>query len=84
MKKALVAVLGIALLCVFACFAMAQVPNVQVYFDAAHTQTQTYCGPSGNLTTLYVVMNNWNMNITGVDFSIDENFVKLRDFDERS
>jgi hypothetical protein len=22
--------------------------------------------------------------ITGVDFSIDENFVKLRDFDERS
>ena len=71
MKKALVAVLGIALLCVFACFAMAQVPNVQVYFDAAHTQTQTQCGPSGNLTTLYVVMNNWNMNVVGVDFSVN-------------
>ncbi len=70
MKKALVAVLGIALLCVFACFAMAQVPNVQVYFDAAHTQTQKVCGPTGSLTTLYVVMNHFNMNVIGVDFSV--------------
>ena len=71
MKKALVAVLGIALVCVFACVAMAQVPNVQVSFDAAHTQTQKLCGPSGNLTTLYVVFNNWNMNVIGVDFSVN-------------
>jgi hypothetical protein len=54
--------------------AIAQVPNVQVYFDPAHTQTQAVCpggapfaGPPVNL---YVVMNNWNMNVTGVDFSI--------------
>ena len=71
MKKSLVAVPGIALICVFAALAKGQVPNVQVYFDAAHTQTQATCGQSGTPTTLYVVMNNWNMNVTGVDFSIN-------------
>jgi hypothetical protein len=54
--------------------AIAQVPNVQVYFDPAHTQTQANCpggAPfSGPPVELYVVMNNWNMNVTGVDFSI--------------
>jgi hypothetical protein len=54
--------------------AMAQVPNVQVYFDSAHQLTQTSCpggtpfaGPPVNV---YVVANNWNMNIAGIDFSI--------------
>jgi hypothetical protein len=53
--------------------AIAQVPNVQVYFDPAFTETQADCpvGPPGTVvSTLYVVMNNWNMNVTGVDFSI--------------
>lgn len=70
MKKALAGVLAVALAGVLAGSAMAQVPNVQVYFDPALTQTQTNCGQAGTLATLYVVMNNWNMNVTGVDFSI--------------
>jgi hypothetical protein len=70
MKKALAGVLAVAVIGVMAGSAIAQVPNVQVYFDPAHTQTQSECGPQGSPATLYVVMNNWNMNITGVDFSI--------------
>ena len=70
MKKALAGVLAVAMVGVLAGSAMAQVPNVQVYFDPAHTQTQTSCGQQGQPTTLYVVANNWNMNIAGIDFSI--------------
>jgi hypothetical protein len=70
MKKALAGVLAVALVGVLAGSAMAQVPNIQVYFDLAHTQTQTNCGDPGSPTFLYVVMNNWNFNISGVDFSI--------------
>jgi hypothetical protein len=73
MRKALAGVLAVALAGVMAGSAIAQVPNVQVYFDPAFTQTQATCpdGPPGSVATeLYVVMNNWNMNITGVDFSI--------------
>jgi len=74
MKKALAGVLAVALAGVMAGSAIAQVPNVQVYFDANHTQTQTNCpggAPfSGPPVELYVVMNNWNFNIQGVDFSI--------------
>lgn len=73
MKKALAGVLAVALAGVMAGSAIAQVPNVQVYFDPAFTQTQTDCpgGPPGSVVSdWYVVMNNWNMNVTGVDFSI--------------
>ena len=70
MKKALAGVLAVALVGVIAGSAMAQVPNVQVYFDQGHTQAQADCVTSGTTATLYVVMNNWNMNVTGVDFSI--------------
>lgn len=72
MKKALAGVLAVALTGVLVGSAMAQVPNIQVYFDTAHTETQAQtCGPVGQPTNLYVVMNNWNMNVTGVDFSIN-------------
>jgi hypothetical protein len=71
MKKALDVVLAITLVGIIVSSATAQVPNIQVYFDPAHSQVQTVCGPVGTLTTLYVVMNNWNMNVTGVDFSIN-------------
>jgi hypothetical protein len=70
MKKALAGVLAVALVGVLAGSAMAQVPNIQVYFDPNHTQTQTNCGDQGTQQLLYVVMNNWNFNISGVDFSI--------------
>jgi len=71
MKKALAGVLAVALVGVLTGSAMAQAPNIQVYFDPAHTQTQATCGTQGSIATLYVVMNNWNMNVTGVDFSIN-------------
>lgn len=74
MKKALAGVLAVALTGVIVGSAIAQVPNVQVYFDPNHTQTQAMCPASppfaGPPVELYVVMNNWNMNVTGVDFSI--------------
>lgn len=70
MNKALAGVLAVALVGVIAGSAMAQVPNIQVYFDPAHTQTQRNCGQPGSVDSLFVVMNNWNMNVTGVDFSI--------------
>jgi hypothetical protein len=71
MKRALAGVLAVVMTGVLAGSAMAQVPNIQVYFDPAFTQTQTTCGNQGSPQTLYVVMNNWNMNVTGVDFSIN-------------
>jgi len=74
MRKALAGVLAVALIGVIAGSAMAQVPNVQVYFNSAITQTQTQCPGtppfSGPPVSLYVVMNNWNFTVTGVDFSI--------------
>jgi hypothetical protein len=73
MKKALAGVLAVALAGVMAGSAIAQVPNVQVYFDPGFSDTQASCpgGPPGTvLSDVYVVMNNWNMNVTGVDFSI--------------
>jgi len=74
MKKALAGVLAVALAGLMVGSAMAQVPNVQVYFDASWTQTQADCpggAPfAGPPVELYVVMNNWNMNISAVDFSI--------------
>lgn len=74
MKKALAGVLAVALAGVMAGSANAQVANIQVYFDPAFTQTQANCPDAPPFTvaaSLYVVMNNWNMNITAVDFSID-------------
>jgi hypothetical protein len=70
MKKALAGVLAVVTLGGFVCLAKAQVPSVQVYFDAAHTQWFRGCGAAGTLDSVYVVMNNWNMNVSGVDFSI--------------
>jgi len=75
MNKALAGVLAVALAGLVAGSAMAlPVPNIQVYFDPAWTQTQAGCPGgepfAGPPVELYVVMNNWNMNVTGVDFSI--------------
>lgn len=69
MKKALAVVLAIALAGVVAT-ANAQVPNVQVYFNSAYSHTQTDCKGLGVQDQWYVVMNNWNMWVLAVDFSI--------------
>jgi hypothetical protein len=70
MKKALAGVLAVALAGCMAGAAVAQVPNIQVYFDTALNETQSPCGLQGSTQDLHVVMNNWNMNVSGVDFSI--------------
>jgi hypothetical protein len=70
MKKALAGVLAIALAGAMAVSASAQVPNVQVYFDPAYSNTQTNCKNMGTPDQWFVVMNNWNMFVQGVDFTI--------------
>ena len=74
MKKALAGVLAVAFIGCMAGAAVAQVPYVQVYFDAALTETQSPCmnqpGGSGPPVDLHVVYINWNMNISEVEFSI--------------
>jgi len=73
MKKALAGVLALALAGVMVGSAVAQVPNVQVYFDPNFTQTQAQCPvpPPANPVELYVVMNNWNMLVGAVDFRVN-------------
>ena len=75
MKKALAGVLAVALAGLMASAATAQVPNVQVYFDNAFTQAQADpdcpgAPGAGPPVELYVVLNNFNMEITAADFSI--------------
>jgi hypothetical protein len=70
MKKALAGVLAVALAGVIAVSANAQVPNVQVYFDPYYNHTQSDCMPPNTPATLYVVANNFNMFVLGVDFMI--------------
>jgi hypothetical protein len=73
MKKALAGVLVLATIGLMAGSALGQVPNVQVYFDPLYHNTQSDCPaePPPGPVPLYVVMNNWNMWIRGVDFSIE-------------
>jgi hypothetical protein len=54
----------------------AQVPSIQVYFEGNPTTnvfhtTEADCSPPGTFQALYVVMNNWNMWVQAVEFSVD-------------
>jgi hypothetical protein len=76
MKKALAGVLVASLVGLLAVGATAQVPNVQVYFHGnpafgSFSDTQAFCQSPGTPQLLYVVLNNYNMFVQGVDFSID-------------
>ena len=76
MKKALAGVLVASLVGLMAVAATAQVPNVQVYFNGnpaynSFSDTQAVCNNPGYARDLYVVMNNWNMFVQAVEFSID-------------
>jgi hypothetical protein len=76
MKKALAGVLVASLVGLMAVAATAQVPNIQTYFKAnlaynSFSDTQADCQSPGTPQELYVVMNNWNMFIQAVEFSID-------------
>lgn len=74
MKKALAGVLAVAFVGCMAGAAFAQVPYVQVYFDAALTETHASCPGTPPFTPppveLHVVYINWNMNMAEVEFSI--------------
>lgn len=74
MKRALAGVLAIALVAVFAAGATAQVPFFQVYFDDAsngsYGETQAYCGEPAVKTNLYLVAQNWNMLVAGLDYQV--------------
>lgn len=76
MKKALAGVLVASLVGLMAVAATAQVPNIQVYFNGnvafnSFSDTQADCQSPGTNQDVYVVMNNWNMFIQAVEFSID-------------
>lgn len=76
MKKALAGVLVASLVGLMAVAATAQVPNIQIYFNGnpafnSFNSTQANCEFPGNARDLYVVLNNWNMFVQGVEFSID-------------
>jgi hypothetical protein len=75
MKKALAVVLVAACIGVFAGAAMAQVPFVQVFFDAdvfgeGYSVTQSDCLPPNTISDLNVVAMNWNMFIQAIDFKV--------------
>lgn len=70
MKRALAGVLAVALAGLIAVSANAQVPNVQVYFDSDYNETQSGCMPVNTIQDLYVVANNYNMWVLGVDCTI--------------
>lgn len=76
MKKALAGVLVASLVGLMAVAATAQVPNIQIYFNGnpafnSFNGTQEDCKSPNTLQDLYVVLNNWNMFVQAVDFSID-------------
>jgi hypothetical protein len=77
MKKVLAGVLVASLVGLMAGAATAQVPNIQCYFNGnvafnSFNGTQLVaCEAPGTPQNVYVVMNNWNMFVQAVEFSID-------------
>jgi hypothetical protein len=54
----------------------AQIPIIQVYFSGnpvlnTYVDTHEFCKPPGTQQDLYVVLRNWNMWVSAVEFSID-------------
>lgn len=72
MKKTLVVVVAIAI-GLFASVSSAQTPHVVVYFDNTMTQMDACCPvePAGTVAQeLYVVANNFNMWVSGIEYLI--------------
>jgi hypothetical protein len=72
MKKTLVVVVAIAI-GLFASVSSAQTPHVVVYFDNTMTQMDACCpaAPAGTVQQyLYVVANNFNMWVSGIEYMI--------------
>jgi hypothetical protein len=71
MKKVLAVVIAVAFIGIGAVSSDAQIPNVQIYFDEALTQTQAECQGVGTPTYLYVVFQNFGTWISTVEFGVD-------------
>lgn len=73
MKKVLAVVIAVAFISIGAVNSNAQVPNIQIYFDDLLQETQAYCEDHfvGEVDQLYVVMNNFNMFVSTVEFAVD-------------
>lgn len=70
MKKALAVVLATVLLGVCTGGALAQVPFIQVYFDADYNETQSPCKNPGSISKLYVAALNLNTLVSAIDYKI--------------
>lgn len=75
MKRALAVALVVACIGVFASIATAQVPFVQVFFDAdeygeGYSETQSPCLSTMGVSYLYVVTQNWNMFVQAVEYQV--------------
>jgi hypothetical protein len=70
MKKALAVVLAMLLIGVCTGGALAQVPFIQVYFDADYNDTQSPCLPPGSSSSLYVAALNFNDLVSAVDYKV--------------
>lgn len=77
MKRALAVALVAACIGVYASVASAQVPFVQVFFDAdefgegySETASQS-CLSTNSVSNLYVVTQNWNMFVQAVEYKVN-------------
>jgi hypothetical protein len=70
MKKALAVALATVLLGVCTGGALAQVPFIQVYFDADYNETQSNCKPVDSESFLYVAALNLNMLVSAIDYKV--------------
>jgi hypothetical protein len=59
------------ILCCSSNTARSQTPYLQIYFDSYWTQTAGYCPGYGVLDTLYVVADDLDAFITGIEFRVD-------------
>jgi hypothetical protein len=74
MKRALAGVLAIAFVGLMAAGATAQAPFFQVYFDDAsngsYGETQANCGEPGTKLSMYLVGQNFNMLVAGLEYQV--------------
>lgn len=75
MKRALAVALVAACIGIYASSAMAQVPFVQVFFDAdeygeGYSETQSACLSTSGISFLYVVTQNWNMFVQAIEYQV--------------
>jgi hypothetical protein len=69
-RLAVISLLGITMLAI-STPPRAQVPNVQITFDAVRYQTNGFCKGIGVLDTLFVVARNFNILMSSIEYAIE-------------